>query len=47
MWVWQLHHKVIDLDTIIAYDEVEQEASEVVNESPPSKPECYAHWSQV
>ena len=39
MWVWQLHHKVIDLDTTIAYDEAEQEASDVANESLPSKPE--------
>ena len=39
MWVWQLHHKVIDLDTMIAYDEAKQEASDVANKSPPSKPE--------
>ena len=39
MWVWQLHHKVIDLDTTIAYDEAEQEASDIADESPPSKPE--------
>ena len=39
MWVQQLCHKVIDLDTMIAYDEAKQEASDVVNESPPSKPE--------
>ena len=38
MWVQQLCHKVIDLDTMIAYDEAEQEASDVANESPPSKP---------
>ena len=39
MWAWQLHHKVIDLDTTIAYDEAEQEASDIADESPPSKPE--------
>ena len=39
MWVGQLHHKVIDLDTTIAYDEAEQEASDIADESPPSKPE--------
>ena len=39
MWVWQIHHKVIDLDTTIAYDEADLEAPDVVNESPPSKPE--------
>ena len=39
MWVQQLHHKVIDLDTTIAYDEAEQEASDIADESPPSKPE--------
>ena len=39
MWVCQLHHKVIDLDTTIAYDEAEQEASDIADESPPSKPE--------
>ena len=39
MWVWQLHHKVIDLDTTIAYDEAEQEASDIADESSPSKPE--------
>ena len=38
MWVWQLCHKVIDLDTTIAYDEAEQEASDIADESPPSKP---------
>ena len=39
MWAWQLHHKVTDLDTTIAYDEAEQEASDIADESPPSKPE--------
>ena len=39
MWVQQLCHKVIDLDTTIAYDEAEQEASDVMDESPPSEPE--------
>ena len=39
MWVQHLCHKVIDLDTTIAYDEAEQEASDIADESPPSKPE--------
>ena len=30
---------VIDMDITIAYDEVEQEASDVMNELPPSEPE--------
>ena len=50
MWVQQLHHKVIDLATMIAYDEAEQEASDIADESPPSKSEVMPlepgldHW---